>query len=103
MPRRPPLSLHNRTIANLFSTLCSSRLRGQKLELENDLENFQDESFDDEVASLEVHGNCCWILFNQENFTGQNMTVYPGSNYESATNIVDIYKKASSAQLTTCF
>merc|ERR1712038_1821089 len=42
--------------------------------------------FDDRLASLEVVGPCCWTLFENSNFTGQNKAFAEGK-YKSSTNL----------------
>merc|ERR1712038_1873693 len=73
--------------------------RGQSIEISGDVSDFNDDTFnfDDEIASLEIEGDCCWTLFTDSNFQGVSMKLNVGE-YQSPTNIRKIFKKASSAQ-----
>merc|ERR1711988_1700348 len=74
-------------------------LRGQPVEITGDENDFNDFSFDNEIASLKIEGDCCWTLFAGSNFQGASMKLNVGE-YQSPTNIRKIFKKASSAQAT---
>ena len=58
--------------------------------------------FVDKVASLKIEGNCCWILFTEENFGGDNQVLNGPKDYGSPTQIRDIYKRAKSAKQHRC-
>merc|ERR1719273_1421221 len=74
--------------------------RGSSVEITGDVSDFNDVSFDNEIASLKIEGDCCWTLFTDSNYQGVSMNFNVGE-YQSATNIRDIFKKASSAK-TSC-
>ena len=59
--------------------------------------DFETINFDNSIASVKVEGNCCWKLFAERNFQGASIILKTG-DYKSATNIVDVFKKASSAK-----
>merc|ERR1712110_740606 len=76
--------------------------RGQPVEITGDVSDFNDVTFKDstfnnEVASLKIEGDCCWTLFTDSNFQGVSIRLDVGE-YQSATDIKNIFKKASSAQ-----
>jgi len=75
--------------------------RGQSIEITEDVSDFNDDTFnfDNEIASLKIEGDCCWTLFTDSNFQGVSMKLNVGE-YQSPTNIRNIFKKASSAQAT---
>jgi len=75
--------------------------RGQSIEITGDVSDFNDDTFnfDNEVSSLKIEGDCCWTLFTDSNFQGVSMKLNVGE-YQSPTNIRNIFKKASSAQAT---
>jgi len=75
--------------------------RGQSIEITGDVSDFNDDTFnfDNEIASLKIEGDCCWTLFTDSNFQGVSMKLNVGE-YQSPTNIRNIFKKASSAQAT---
>ena len=71
--------------------------RGQPVEITGDVNDFVDLTFDNEVASLKIEGDCCWTLFTDSNFQGVSIKLNVGE-YQSPTNIKNVFKKASSAQ-----
>jgi len=76
--------------------------RGQPVEITGDVSDFNDVTFKDstfnnEVASLKIEGDCCWTLFTDSNFQGVSIRLDVGE-YQSATDIKNVFKKASSAQ-----
>merc|ERR1711988_1376718 len=72
-------------------------LRGQPVEITGDERDFNDFSFDNEIASLKIEGDCCWTLFADSNFQGASIQLNVGE-YQSATDIKRVFKKASSAR-----
>merc|ERR1719492_333490 len=72
-------------------------LRGQPVEITGDESDFNDFSFDNEIASLKIEGDCCWTLFVESNFQGASIQLNVGE-YQSATDIKRVFKKASSAR-----
>ena len=71
--------------------------RGKLVEISGSVNNFETINFDNSIASVKVEGNCCWKLFAERNFQGASIILKTG-DYKSATNIVDVFKKASSAK-----
>merc|ERR1712086_1224394 len=71
--------------------------RGQSVEITGDLSDFDDLSFDDEVSSVKIEGDCCWTLYTESNFQGVSVNLNVGE-YQSPTKIKDVFKKASSAE-----
>merc|ERR1712172_244354 len=71
--------------------------RGQPVEITGDVSDFNDVTFNNEVASLKIEGDCCWTLFTDSNFQGVSIRLDVGE-YQSATDIKNVFKKASSAQ-----
>merc|ERR1739838_96511 len=71
--------------------------RGQSVEIMGDLSDFDDLSFDDEVSSVKIEGDCCWTLYTDSNFQGVSVNLNVGE-YQSPTKIKDVFKKASSAK-----
>jgi len=71
--------------------------RGKLVEITGSVNDFETVSFDNSIASVKVEGNCCWILFAEKDFQGASVILQIG-DYKSATNIIDVFKKASSAK-----
>merc|ERR1719222_770709 len=76
-------------------------LRGESVMLRQDTTNLLDVNFDDNLGSLEIRGVCCWILYTEPNFGGKSMKLSEGK-YESSTQLVDVFKTASSAKSVFC-
>merc|ERR1711983_333675 len=76
-------------------------LRGDSVMLRQDTTNLSDVNFDDNLGSLEIRGVCCWILYTEPYFSGQSITLSAGK-YESSTQLVDVFKTASSAKSVVC-
>ena len=76
-------------------------LRGDSVMLRQDTTNLLDVNFDDNLGSLEIRGVCCWILYTEPNFGGKSMKLSEGK-YESSTQLVDVFKTASSAKSVFC-
>ena len=71
--------------------------RGKSAEISGSVNDFETINFDNSIASVKVEGNCCWSLFADKDFQGVSINLKIG-DYRSATNIVDVFKKASSAK-----
>jgi len=76
-------------------------LRGDSVMLNQDANNLLDVNFDNNLASLEIRGRCCWIIFTEPNFAGQSMKLSSGK-YESSTQLITVFKAASSAKSVYC-
>ena len=71
--------------------------RGKSVEITENVNDFITIKFDNSIASVKVEGNCCWTLFADKNYQGASIKLKIGE-YQSATNIIDVFKKASSAK-----
>ena len=71
--------------------------RGKSVEITGNVSDFKTIKFDNLIASVKIEGNCCWTLFADKNFQGSSIKLKIGE-YQSATNIIDVFKKASSAK-----
>merc|ERR1712012_828193 len=76
-------------------------LRGDSVMLSQDAANLSDVNFDDNLGSLEIRGSCCWILYTEPNFAGQSLKLSEGQ-YKSSTELVEVFKTASSAKSIFC-
>ena len=75
-------------------------LRGNSVKLTYDI-NLADLDFDDKLGSLEIKGRCCWEIYTEPNFGGEMMKFSPGK-YESSTQLIKVFKTASSAKMVVC-
>ena len=71
--------------------------RGKSVEITENVNDFITIKFDNLIASVKIEGNCCWTLFADKSFQGASVKLKIGK-YQSATNIIDVFKKASSAK-----
>jgi len=105
-PQPPPTTTTTQVPSTTTLGFCKMTMfeqtyfRGNSVEITGDVSDFNDVSFDNEIASLKIEGDCCWTLFTDSNYQGVSMNLNVGE-YQSATNIRDIFKKASSAK-TSC-
>ena len=93
-----------KTTTTPSTTVCKVTLfsmtyfRGDSIELLGDERSLKSLNFDDKVASIRIEGNCCWKIYNYPNFRGRKMRLDEGE-YESATDIKNIFKQASSVKI----
>ena len=73
--------------------------RGPSVELTGDVSDLDNLAFDNEVSSVKIEGDCCWTLYTDSNFQGDSIKLDVG-DYQSPTEIKDVFKKASSARAT---
>merc|ERR1711974_127010 len=59
-------------------------------------------SFADKAVSARMEGECCWTLFQDRNYRGSKIVLYPGRDYKSATSLGSLLTEASSVKKTTC-
>ena len=71
--------------------------RGKSVEITENVNDFITIKFDNSIASVKVEGNCCWTLFADKNHHGASIKLKIGE-YQSATNIIDVFKKASAVK-----
>ena len=71
--------------------------RGKSAEITGNVSDFKTIKFDNLIASVKIEGNCCWTLFADKNFQGASIKLKIGE-YQSATNIIDVFKKASAVK-----
>ena len=98
----PAISARNCTNGNL--TLYSrTYFRGEQTSFEEtNIASFIDYDFDDKLASVKIEGYCCWKICVDQNFQGNCMELKGPVEYKSATEIREIFRKASSAKLVPC-
>ena len=71
--------------------------RGKTVDIRRNVNDFKSVNFDNAIASVKIDGSCCWTLFADKNFQGALVKLKTG-DYQSATNIINVFKKASSAK-----
>jgi hypothetical protein len=102
---------HNKTtkppIRTVFSPHATCKMtmydetyfRGKSVEVLDNIKDFKSVNFDNNIASVKVEGKCCWTLFADKDFDGASIELLGNEEYKSSTQIVDVFKKASSAKL----
>ena len=71
--------------------------RGKSVDITKTVSDLRRVNFDNAVASVKIEGTCCWTLFSDKDFRGASVQLVTGE-YQSSTNIVEVFKKASSAK-----
>ena len=71
--------------------------RGKSVETTENVTDLTAIKFDNSIASVKIEGICCWTIFADKNYQGVSIKLKTGE-YQSATNIIDVFKKASSAK-----
>jgi len=74
--------------------------RGEDLLIEEDTEDL--EGFDNKAVTALVSGDCCWVIFSEQNFAGVRKTLRPGEKYTSANSLGrDLFRNVSSVRRNT--
>ena len=71
--------------------------RGKTVTVRGNLDDFKKRGFDNAIASVKIEGKCCWTLYADKNYRGASVNLNNGE-YHSATFIINVFKKASSAK-----
>merc|ERR1719479_721591 len=61
--------------------------RGDQLELTSSQPDLAAQQFDQTAVSALVTGDCCWELYSGTNYSGDQITVRPGSQYRGVTSL----------------
>ncbi len=70
-------------------------LRGESKTLTSEARNLED--FDEKTTSLEVKGPCCWILYSEADFNGDNKKFRAGK-FKSSSDMDNLFRAVSSVQ-----
>jgi len=74
--------------------------RGEDLLIEEDTEDL--EGFDNKAVTALVSGDCCWVIFSEQNFAGVRKTLRPGEKYTGANSLGrDLFRNVSSVRRNT--
>lgn len=74
-------------------------LRGDKIELTDDVTDLSDLGFDNKAISVAVTGACRWYLYQDKDYKGQYVTFVDGS-YKDAVDLGRLFRKTSSVKMT---
>merc|ERR1711956_137305 len=91
------------TLPSTFLPACKMAMydktyfRGKSVETTENVNDFITIKFDNSIASVKIEGNCCWTLFADKNYQGASIKLKIGE-YQSATDIIDVFKKASAVK-----
>ena len=85
---------------NLYS---KTYLRGSRMTIiDSTVTDLSLYSFDDKLKSLEVKGQCCWVIFADKHFGGPQKQFHTGQ-YKSSTMIgANLVGEASSLKISVC-
>ena len=105
-PPPPPVTTTTTTTTQCSSgtmTLYSKTyFRGESLAItEEFVFSLADYGFDNKVQSIDIKGCFCWKVYENPTFSGKFILLTP-NEYQSAVDIKDIFKKASSVIRTDC-
>jgi len=76
--------------------------RGDQLELTNSQPDLADQQFDQTAVSALVTGSCCWELYSGTNYSGDQITVRPGSQYRGVTSLGNLFRNVASVRKVQC-
>ena len=72
-------------------------LRGEEMELSADAASLG--NFDKRTTSIEVRGRCCWTLYTEPNFNGDEKNFVAGQ-FQSFGDLDNIFRKVSSVKMS---
>ena len=81
----------------LFAKTYKRGLRYEVTDTTADLGNFKDEA-----VSAEVKGQCCWRVYAEQDFQGENLVLRPAVTYNSVTSLQNLLRNLKSAQRISC-
>merc|ERR1712183_328256 len=76
--------------------------RGDQLELINSQPDLADQQFDQTAVSALVTGSCCWELYSGADYSGDQITVRPGSQYRGVTSLGNLFRNVASVRKVQC-
>jgi len=77
-------------------------LRGDQLDLAQSQSDLGDLQWDNKAVSVMVTGSCCWDLHAGPDYTGDQRTVRPGSDYSSVTSLGSLFRSVASVRRVQC-
>merc|ERR1712187_732319 len=72
--------------------------RGDQLELTSSQPDLAAQQFDQTAVSTLVTGDCCWELYSGTNYSGDQITVRPGSQYRGVTSLGNPFRNVASVR-----
>merc|ERR1712187_651699 len=76
--------------------------RGDQLELTSSQPDLAAQQFDPPAVSALVTGDCCWELYSGTNYSGDQITVRPGSQYRGVTSLGNLFRNVASVRRVQC-
>ena len=77
-------------------------LRGESFPVDNNIEDLSILDFDNKLVSLEVSAGCCWTIFSEPHFQGDNKLFREGQ-HKSVSSVGKLFRAASSVKKTSCY
>ena len=104
-------SVSNKVPSPVF-TSCSGNLtlysktyhRGDNITLAGDAEDLAVPGlqFDNTAVTAELAGDCCWILYSEAKWLGENKRVRPEKTYTSVSSLDTLFREVSSVRKINC-
>merc|ERR1712203_475575 len=77
-------------------------LRGESFLVSDNIEDLSLHGFDNKLVSLEVSAGCCWTIFSEPHFQGDNK-VFREGQHKSVSSVGKLFRAASSVKKTSCY
>ena len=58
--------------------------------------------FDNTAVTAELAGDCCWLLYSEPKWLGENKKVRPEKTYTSVSSLDTLFREVSSVRKTNC-
>lgn len=100
----PPTTVPPKTTCDgSISLYDRSGSRGMNVTLTEDEPDLANHNFSNALASLEIWGDCCWIIYTKTDFQGESLELFDGPGYVASGDIVKVFRQANSVQKSvTC-
>jgi len=72
--------------------------RGERVELTESVADLGTEKFENKAVTALLTGDCCWEIFAEGNYTGESITLKPGTKYDSVTSLGKLFRNAESVE-----
>merc|ERR1711915_129292 len=76
--------------------------RGEEVTFTYDEQDLTQVSFDNKAVTAYVAGECCWIVFSDKEFTGNNKVLSRDESYTGVTSLGQLFREISSVRRINC-
>jgi len=88
--------------AGSLTLFTKTYLRGDKAVLEEEEADLANISFDNLSVSASVSGSCCWQIFSEQNYSGNNILLSSQGSYTSVSSLGSLFREVSSVRKHLC-